>query len=242
MNGWYNVTYDDFVRHGGARLLQLNDYSIAQILTSVYTEHDWDHGNFSSKSRSYWHSLGNQRMFMNKLAENLGFGKDEWEFWYGVDTETIREHGGAGLLSFYGNSLSAALLRIYPHYNWELSKFSKKPQAFWNSADNQRTQVESIAAKLGFSPSEMDMWYSVLRRDFVKFGGAPLLLRFGSLANVLRSVYPEHEWKLDAFVGAYESSNTQDSRRERIDSQNDYSNKPAPRSLGSTVHGGTCRE
>src|SRR5262245_53745185 len=62
------------------------------------------------------------KRFLDRLGGNLGF--KEMDDWYSVSSDVIAKNGGAGLLSYYNNSIPLALQSIYPQHKWLNWKFS----------------------------------------------------------------------------------------------------------------------
>src|SRR5690349_1720605 len=78
------------------------------------------------KPNGYWNNSTHQLEFFDRLYGKLGY--KSMDDWYNVTTDDIRKNGGAGLLSVYNDSPSAALQRVYPHHKWDLHKFVHKPK------------------------------------------------------------------------------------------------------------------
>lgn len=61
------------------------------------------------------------------------------------------------------------------------------------ASKSEREQMDEIASKLGFQ--RMEDWYRVTRHAVMKNGGKPVLEKHGkSHVELLRAVYPSHEW------------------------------------------------
>src|SRR5260221_6524433 len=54
-----------------------------------------------------------------------------------------------------------------------------------------------LGKHLGFK--EMEDWYNVTKMDFVKNGGSKLLDNYGQCSSIVRSIYPEYDWRLWRF-------------------------------------------
>jgi hypothetical protein len=94
--------------------------------------------------------------------------------------------GGKLLHMYYGGSVASAFRQIYPSLH--------KPQTVLLDLDDQRKVLESMKGTLGIS--KLDDWYNTTNRAMIRAGGAILLQNHnGSLINVMRSVYPDHDWK-----------------------------------------------
>ena len=71
--------------------------------------------------------------------------------WYKVKRRDIMDAGGSSLFLFYP-SLLAALKAVYPEYNWDASRFSRRPPTAagqWQTVEYQRKFLEGIQEQLG---------------------------------------------------------------------------------------------
>lgn len=86
---------------------------------------------------------------------------------------------------------------------------SPKPAGHWNKVRNQKIRLKSIAKtlmiKTWWMPSNLSYfiredWYNVSVIDVKSNGGTGLLARYNfSLYRCLKTVYPEHDWKVWKF-------------------------------------------
>lgn len=78
----------------------------------------------------------------------------------------------------------------------------KRPNGYWADLSNQRAFLEELALTLGFHDKEekgkewYEKWYAVSAEEVVRHGGQGLLSDYygRSMYNLLRAVFPEHEW------------------------------------------------
>ena len=92
-----------------------------------------------------------------KQLEEVGreLGVNHLEDWY-----TVSRHEVCNKLRFiskqYRNNLLSALKDIYPHFNWDSSRFKHVIHGHWTDLNNQRNQLEQIGKQLGVK--ELDDW------------------------------------------------------------------------------------
>ena len=173
MCDWYHLTRETIYKHGGQGLL--NTYynsSPSQALQSVYPQHKWQLENFTYKPsilwtqkkpqllffehlqqdfkqapNGYWKSLDNQKEFFNWIGENISIKK--LSDWYSVNFEDVQKFGTQGLLrKYYSNSLSKALMNIYPDHKWLCWMFKPPPFDCWDNTDNQKSFFNWLYIKL----------------------------------------------------------------------------------------------
>lgn len=72
------------------------------------------------------------------------------EDWYNVSFQDITANGGAGLLKRYSDSHFFAIIHVYDEYKWELWRFSRLPNKFWESEENARKCLEWAGKKLTY--------------------------------------------------------------------------------------------
>ncbi len=129
---WYKVSSTTLQQNGAYRLLvQKYNGSPSKLLQAVYSQYlhrftvtttscqkySWDITKFAQLPRGYWNDIANQRSFILDLAKKLNITAPE--SWYQITAGSIRQHGGAGLLSKYNGSLGALLRSMYPEYQWQ---------------------------------------------------------------------------------------------------------------------------
>jgi len=115
-------------------------------------------------------------------------------------------HGGA-LLTRYNNSVQDLVQSLFfPHKPSDVSSSSSSspskkpnimytPRGFWESKVNHRSFVDSLATKMGIRPGEWERFYEITAKDIRLHGGHALLPRYSSsIYQILRSLYPEHDW------------------------------------------------
>jgi hypothetical protein len=124
-----------------------------------------------------------------------------------------------------------ALLALYPEHTWHEWMFSRVPDGFWNSIENQRRYLDWLAPQLKFvkppetiirplkfslayhslskfplenSVSKLEDWYQVSLQQFETIAGESLLRSnySSSLVQLLTTVYPEHKWHIWKFTSA----------------------------------------
>jgi hypothetical protein len=77
LEDWNNVSKIQFLRVGGALLLEQYDGSLINVLKTLYPDFDWK---TKYKSRSYWKSLDNQCVFLNQIRSSLGIKNlNDWK-------------------------------------------------------------------------------------------------------------------------------------------------------------------
>ena len=114
------------------------------------------------------------KLFFDNLGVKLGYKcLDDW---YNVTTKDIYQNGGQLILSArYNGSPSWALQVVYPHHNWQLEKFTHKPQRFWMSTEtfNHQKFFDWLMKQLGYKC--MEDWYNVTVEDIYNDGGKDCL-------------------------------------------------------------------
>ena len=78
--------------------------------------------------------------------------------WYRVHRKDIEKKGGFRLFGEYA-SLADALVKIYPDYQWDPSKFKlRSPVGFWQDKDNLFMAIDVMERKLGISKVPLLLW------------------------------------------------------------------------------------
>ena len=170
--------------------------SPSKMLQIVYPKHDWKPWMFHNAPMRYWNVEENQRDFLDRLGEKLGF--NDKSDWYRATKEDFSYHGGASLLAKYGK-FSNVLRSVYHDHRWDVYKFEKIPDGYWDSLDNRKSFMRDVYTELEFTG--MDDWYKITQRDIRDRGGSRLLNHYygNSPSKLLLDIYPDHQWKVWRF-------------------------------------------
>lgn len=94
---------------------------------------------------SFWSKRSHQRQFFDQIAAGQ-LQISRWEEWYRVRVLDVTRLGGRGLLKHHEGSLIGALQAVYPEFRWRAWCFAWAPRGFWESDDNARQFLQSMAA------------------------------------------------------------------------------------------------
>ena len=194
--GWYKVSHQTLLDHGGRQILAHHNDSLPIILAAVYPDYSWNPLKFSRARRNYWLSLDNQRTFLDELAKKLGMKEGDKEQWYKVPNRVIIENGGKALLKRYNDSLHEALKHIYPEFNWMLWKFHFRGRMSDEAVVSIVGETERL---LGIKSGRE---WSRVTLDQLRFHGLLALSRLevGQLLSALRKKYPGESWTESALL------------------------------------------
>ena len=205
LEGWYQIPIKTVRAEGGGSLLYQFNNSLSKLLKSVYPGFSWDPLKFGKAPQKFWSKLENQKPFLEDIGIKLGIPKGVMEPWYKVKARSFIDLGGGPLLNQYNNSMHALLSAIFPDFTWNPLNFTKAPQNYWGSIENQRNLVLEIGQKLGIAQNgsaNFEEWYNVSNLTFIEQGGGSLLSHYqGSLPDILSNVFPEYDWKIWKFPG-----------------------------------------
>eukprot|EP01114_Cavostelium_apophysatum_P016152 TRINITY_DN4542_c0_g1_i6.p1 TRINITY_DN4542_c0_g1~~TRINITY_DN4542_c0_g1_i6.p1 ORF type:complete len:1067 (+),score=194.96 TRINITY_DN4542_c0_g1_i6:160-3360(+) len=183
---WASVSLRTIKANGGAGLLKLYGGSLRRCLHAVFPNERWDFLELSPKG--HWDNIQNQRIFMENLFKTLKL--KNVSDWSSVNVQTVEKNGGASLLKRYNNSLVRCLQALFPNEDWKLKK---APRFYWENLQHQREHMDTYAKMCGLS--DWTDWTRVTRASFLKNGGSSFLVeKYGSLPDILRTVYPNLPW------------------------------------------------
>lgn len=194
---WYKVTVTIVTKAGGGGLLGRFEGSLHRALQDAYPHVNLDPTQFSHVPKNYWNNPAHRRQFLESVAKQLHYVK--MEDWYKATTTSILQFSGASrVLKYHNNSFSDALQDLFPEFNWDKAKLSRRPRRYWYDLGNQKQQLEYVAKKLGISdPLE---WTQVTGTQLQGCGaGSMLKLYSNSVFNMLKTVYPEVDWDIHKF-------------------------------------------
>jgi hypothetical protein len=73
-------------------------------------------------------------------------------------------------------------MAAFPEHDWKVWKFTKTPEGWWSSLDNQRLYLTDLSKTLGFS--SMENWYTITA-DQLKSNHGVFLLSTSIYAFIL---------------------------------------------------------
>jgi hypothetical protein len=213
-----NLSKDMFKKHGGTALLNIIFRgSLYEALQDVYSSHQWFAWNFlQTVPRGYWDQIENQRNFLDWFGKQFRF--DSLNNWYGITAKQIIEKGGAGLLHKYNDSVSSMVMSIFEEYSWNEENFVTKildASNRWNSIQNQRTFLEALGKKLGYT--HMNNWYDITWKHIVQNGGRELQQQYDSVDKLIMSVFPDFSWKEWRFKNQHKFLDDEENHRRCLD-------------------------
>ena len=142
----------DFKDLGGSALLKLHDFSLYQVLSFVYSEHEWLPWQFDKCPHHFWSDSNKKMQFIETISKELKIND-----WYKVNKENIRTiKGGDSLLKSYNGSIYNIVVDIFPEKKWIPWKFSRE---HFSDPKTWRLFLDSVAKQLNIK--EMKDWYSV---------------------------------------------------------------------------------
>jgi len=194
---WGRITVDDIKKCEGSSVLEYYDFSLFNALQGVYPEIEWERSWFPrlpKVPKGYWSLIENQKSFMDGIGRLYKINSHS--DWGRITLEQIVKGGGTTLLVKNNFSLFNILQQVYPEVKWDRSWFprlSKYPTNFWNSLENQRNFLDSIANQYHVIQSKD--WQRISLSLINNKGGKPLLARYNnSLLLLLKKVYPNNDW------------------------------------------------
>jgi hypothetical protein len=155
----------------------------------LVSEFYWQAYKFDGVGEDHWNTLNNQKLFFDSLALKLNI--NTFEDWYSIRFSDVTFQGGDGLLhQYYNNSLSKALLTVYPDHPWQIWKFAQGSQELWEQPKHQRAFLDWLGAT-HFDIKQPADWYKVRPAAVRDHSGAVLLsLHSGSLLKAVKAIYP----------------------------------------------------
>ena len=100
--------------------------------------------------------------------------------------------GGSSILAQY-KSYFDMLATIYPEYDWNiLEDVPNVPRNYWKSQKHQRAFMDELGKTLGVK--KHNDWLQISIKQLKDHGAHQLLNIHGTMAKLLRHVYPEFQW------------------------------------------------
>ena len=198
---WYNLSQKHFMDTDGNGLLR-GTYggSPQKFLSNIYPDILFLPWKFKNVSQGFWNSPDNVRWFFDWMGEHLGFKK--LNDLYDISQEQYCKYGGAGLQRKFNGSRLAILQFAYPSKKWCEWKFKPRISGYFDSLDNLRAAIKDLEEICHIK--KHNDWYQYTGNIIDKHFGTGLLAnKFGcSFSKLLKTVYPEYDWKLYRFYKA----------------------------------------
>jgi len=163
------------------------------LVCRVLPELSWLPWKFKStqKSKTFWKSVSNQISFLLWLGEQLNYSKHQ--DWYNLTIPDIEKHGGAALLSQYGNSLTSIVSILFPSHNLYPWLFSSTPRGFWDKQENRLSYFYWLGKELNFT--KIEDWYQLRLSHLLERRGHQFMKKYNSSpAQILKSMFPTHSF------------------------------------------------
>ena len=101
LDDWYNVSKEDIKQFkGGNSIIANYNYSLTNILKSVYPEHGWLPWKFPLSKITYWSNSENRKLFLDYAAKELNV--KELQDWNKIKPEVNKMYKILSL-SFHSN-------------------------------------------------------------------------------------------------------------------------------------------
>eukprot|EP00026_Physarum_polycephalum_P004524 Phypoly_transcript_04545.p2 GENE.Phypoly_transcript_04545~~Phypoly_transcript_04545.p2 ORF type:complete len:226 (+),score=15.15 Phypoly_transcript_04545:1408-2085(+) len=136
--------------------------------------------------------MAHRKQHFEKYATSMGFNALMPENWYSVQLRDIMNvKGTRNVILYHNNSVSKALLDLFPSIGIERSKFSFC-QKTWTNAASRKYFFEMYAAYKHFDPLIAKNWYSQSSSDIMAMKGAKNVIRHhgNSISQALISLFP----------------------------------------------------
>lgn len=190
-SNWYSQNKKSILATEGiSKILKYHEGSISKALLDLFPDVHFDK-NFLQGLAS-WDTPESRRSFFEQYSQNNGFDPLVATNWYSQSRKKILSTPGAKeVISYHGNSVSRALLDLFPNTRLNISTLQNLSS--WRSVKNRRHFFENYAIKNEFDYLNADAWYSQSRTDILSVEGARkiLLCHGGSVAQALLDLFPD---------------------------------------------------
>eukprot|EP00026_Physarum_polycephalum_P008136 Phypoly_transcript_08214.p1 GENE.Phypoly_transcript_08214~~Phypoly_transcript_08214.p1 ORF type:complete len:513 (-),score=83.64 Phypoly_transcript_08214:5-1384(-) len=186
---WYREPKAKILETKGAkRVTWYHKNSVSQALLDLFPNIGFDRLKFSPPQNK-WNSVTKRRNFFLDYARERGFDPLNPENWYQLPP--INKHGSQMLLFYYSNSVSKALLDLFPDIGLDRARFS--PQLPPYNVGAHKKFFEKYAKERGFDPLVASNWYLQPRENITNTKGAQrVLIYYGhSVPAALSKVFPD---------------------------------------------------
>eukprot|EP00026_Physarum_polycephalum_P011168 Phypoly_transcript_11369.p1 GENE.Phypoly_transcript_11369~~Phypoly_transcript_11369.p1 ORF type:complete len:392 (+),score=44.19 Phypoly_transcript_11369:39-1178(+) len=186
---WYQEARSNILKAKDAeKVLVYYGGSVKRALVDLFPEIGLERSRFPT---SRWSSEKSRRGVFIKYARQHRFDPLNAENWYSQSKKKITATLGAyRVLMYHRNSISRALIDLFPEIGLDKSKFWN---ANWRDPTTRRRFLEKYAKEHGFNPAVPENWYMQKRKDILAKKGALRLIRLynGNISKVLLDTFPD---------------------------------------------------
>ena len=191
INEWENKRSK--IQSNGGTLLLSKYPKYSDFLSTIYPNFPWNFDQFITRKNSlkYFQLIENQRQFMDDLF--IKSKLNSLDDWLNISKQSIIDRGGKWLFSIYEQNMNSLLSSIYPHHNWNISKYRSNSNQYFRSIENQREFMDELFIKLKLKSKED--WLKVTKSSIIKKGGFSILSYYShDFSLLLSSIYPNFNW------------------------------------------------
>jgi len=197
--GLYQLNKEYLCKHNIDGLTNYYSSSPVNIVTSVLSEYDWKIWKFHMTPMSYWEHDKNKVEYLKWFEKKLNISSPI--DWYKVSMNDLVENYGSTLFLTYCNGSIIRVARIlYPKFQFYPWKFIRAPKHEFDYTDenNLRYMIDTTAKEMGFEfPEGFYGFKGGEHFNHTRLGKAIK----GGMCEILRKLYPDHEWYPWLFEG-----------------------------------------
>eukprot|EP00026_Physarum_polycephalum_P001094 Phypoly_transcript_01095.p1 GENE.Phypoly_transcript_01095~~Phypoly_transcript_01095.p1 ORF type:complete len:1190 (+),score=164.67 Phypoly_transcript_01095:101-3670(+) len=188
---WYTISRQSiYAFKDGTTVLGFYKNNLSHALKKIYPNMQFE--KTKSQVRDVYHDHQTRKDFFVEFAQENQFDPLAPENWYPRTKRDIFAFKAGRLVMRYYKSLPSALAEVFPHLNWDESKF-KVLAIDGKSPSVRRSFFDKAASDFGFDPRIPENWFSISFDDLIPLKGASRVLQFYSnkLGNALVDIYRE---------------------------------------------------
>ena len=220
---WNNLEKLKIIENGGKDLLKKYNGNIKNLISSTYPEKSillYE----KKKPNKYWHSIDNQKKFMDNLLIKLHLKSI-------ITWKDIKENGGGSLLTLYNFNVKKMIDQIYQtkekqnlnNNNNNNNNNEIRARGYWKIRENIVNEVEKIYFQLKLKSVE-DL-RKITRKILGNFDIVSALRHFNHrFENILFFIYPNFPWHSIDIDNNNKNENIQEEDNNNNNNDNDNEN------------------
>eukprot|EP00026_Physarum_polycephalum_P000761 Phypoly_transcript_00762.p1 GENE.Phypoly_transcript_00762~~Phypoly_transcript_00762.p1 ORF type:complete len:886 (-),score=68.50 Phypoly_transcript_00762:72-2729(-) len=197
-SSWYSIRASDATKHKGIKdILHVYKNSFVKALLRIFPHIGLDKNKLIEVNATTIPTHEKRRL-INELSQQLGYGSS-YEDFYQLSSQKFRHNGLRYLILPYNDSAVKLITSSFPEHAWHEWLFEHPPIQLWNDKQTHKHYVDWLGTKLGIK--DMGEWYARSAKDVHQNKGKVLLSSHynDSLGELLKFVYPDHNWNLWLF-------------------------------------------
>eukprot|EP00026_Physarum_polycephalum_P000218 Phypoly_transcript_00218.p2 GENE.Phypoly_transcript_00218~~Phypoly_transcript_00218.p2 ORF type:complete len:903 (-),score=85.00 Phypoly_transcript_00218:118-2826(-) len=167
--------------------------SYQDALLHIYPDIGLESKKFSYQPYGLRDKVAFRKRFFERYAKSKGFNPLIPENWYTIDDKDVKaQKHSVRTLQDYAQSVSRALISVFPNIGLVIDKFRFLPRGYWTKHRNRKQFFDDYARSNGFDPLVGSNWLKQPYSQFLAVKNAHAVMHYykGNFRKAVNQIYP----------------------------------------------------